>query len=80
MTEFGKCFGDILWHRYVHIPVVVVPSKGKSKVTGTGEVFGEDVFRFKGLKEVIQISFVVVLDSEIVDRECECGAELVVFP
>lgn len=80
MTEFGKCFGNILWHGDVNVAVGVIPIESETKVAGASEVLGEDIFRFKGIEKMIEISLIIVLDTEIIDSESEGGAELVVLP
>lgn len=80
MLKFGKSFSHILWHGNINIAFFVVPGKRETKVARARKIFCENIFSFKGIEEVVEISRIIVLYAKVIDGKGEGGAACGMLP
>ena len=69
-----KCLegvGDVAWHGDVDVSVDIVPVECEAAVELACPVFCDRVERLEGVDEVLGMVIADVLDSEVIDHECE---------
>ena len=80
MSELCECTFNITWHGQVDFAFLVVPIKCDSQVASSFPVLVNFVVLLNCLDKMVDIGFVDVFDSEVIDNQCEADGLPVVFP
>ena len=80
MIELGERLLDVSRHGEVDLPLRVVPVECDSDVSSSRPIFGDVVVVLEYVHEMSGVLAAFVLDSEIVDYECELDWSCVVGP
>ena len=80
MTQGEKRLGDVARHGDVDVSCRVVPVNLEAEIIGTSPVFGEGILGSECGKEMIGIRLREEFDAEVINRESERGATVVVAP
>ena len=80
ISKAGECSFNIAGHGEVDFMFLVVPVKCNAKIPSSFPVFFDFLVLLKCLDEVVDVSFVNVFNTEIVNGQCEADGLPVVFP
>lgn len=80
VMKFFKSRCDVLWHGNVDVAVVVVPCEVQATVYRAVPVDADFVFRLEGVDEVMDVLFIGVFDTEIVNDEDELNVSCGMHP
>ena len=71
-SESFKDLINISWHGNIDMLKLVIPFQGESTLECAVEVACCCVFFLNGIVQVVHVSMIGVLDTEIIDNEGEC--------